>query len=146
MMAERGAKLYSPELLALATSLAQFPMDGSFSVKSEQRSRTCGSSLTLGLDLDGNAHVKRIGLLVSACAVGQSSAAILAQAITGRSPGELAAMLADVERWLTGEGELPEWPGFAALEPARGHSARHGALLLPWKAAHEALSTLEASG
>jgi hypothetical protein len=45
-----------------------------------------------------------------------------------------------LERWLAGEGDLPAWSGIGALAPARDHPGRHGALLLPWKAACEALS------
>jgi len=37
-------------------------------------------------------------------------------------------------------------PGLAVLAPAREHAGRHGALLLPWKAACMALSSGAACG
>ena len=64
------------------------------------------------METDAGGAVTRIGMQVSACAVGQSSAAVL---------------------------DPPDWPGFDALLPAQAHSGRHGALLLPWKAVVEAL-------
>ncbi len=41
--------------------------------------------------------------------------------------------------WLTNDGAMPDWPGIALLEPARGYPARHGAILLAWDAALDAL-------
>ncbi len=78
---------------------------------------------------------------VSACAVGQASAALLAQGVTGSEPGLIRQTASGLSAWLAGEGELPHWPGIEALAPARDHPGRHGALLLPWNAACEALST-----
>jgi NifU-like protein involved in Fe-S cluster formation len=78
---------------------------------------------------------------VTACAIGQASAALLAQAILGACPHRVCEVANALERWLVGEGDLPEWPGIAALLPARAHPGRHGALLLPWTAACKALSS-----
>ena len=143
-MAETGQsapKLYSPRLLGLSTSLAQFPYLDHLPYKSELRSRTCGSTIELALDADAHGTISRIGMRVSACAVGQSSAAVLAQAIEGRAIGDVQNELAAIESWLSGTGTLPTWPGFDALEPALPYAGRHEALLLPWRAAVKALST-----
>ena len=72
------------------------------------------------------------------------SAALLAQNATGRAPHSVEDAAEALEQWLAGEGALPDWPGIAALAPARDHPGRHGALLLPWTAARMALS--QASG
>lgn len=77
---------------------------------------------------------------VSACAIGQASAALLARGSIGAAPEDIIATANDLERWLAGEGDLPRWPGLAPLTPALAHPGRHGALLLPWNAAVEALS------
>ncbi|MEQ8411947.1 MAG: iron-sulfur cluster assembly scaffold protein [Erythrobacter sp.] len=142
----RSSKLYSPSLLALAASLADYPLEGEFPLRGEGRSRTCGSTITLGLEPDAAGRVARIGMQVAACAVGQSSAAILAGGIAGRSRSELAEALDEIAGWLEGADDLPEWPGFAALVPAREHPGRHGALLMPWRAALDALSQARSSG
>jgi len=143
--AAAAAKLYSPELLGLATGLAQFPLSDDLPLRAEARSRSCGSVIALGLALDDAGRVARIGMRVSACAIGQASAALLAQAAAGRTPGVIAATGEALERWLAGEGALPDWPGIDALAPARDHSGRHGALLLPWTAARTALSQAQAT-
>ncbi|MBD2841793.1 iron-sulfur cluster assembly scaffold protein [Erythrobacter rubeus] len=141
-----GTKLYSPQLLALSASLANYPLDSAFSRRAEARSRTCGSTIIAGLDTDDDQRVSRIGMQVSACAVGQSSAAIMAGDIRGRSERDLRNMLSDIEAWLEDAGATPDWPGFEALVPAKPHTGRHGALLLPWKAALAALSSDDPSG
>ena len=141
-MAERsGEKLYSPRLLALSAALADFPLDDTFDANSDARSRTCGSTISLGLKTDGSGRFARVGMRVSACAVGQSSAALLAQGIAGKSPDDLAAAFGQIEAWLAGTGALPDWPGFEALAPALPHAGRHEAILLPWRAALLALSS-----
>jgi NifU-like protein involved in Fe-S cluster formation len=140
MSAQPKAKLYSPALLGLATGLAQYPFDPELPLTAEARSRSCGSVIELGLALDGGGRIARIGMRVSACAIGQASAALLAQGAIGADPARIAATATDLSAWLAGEGDLPSWPGLEPLAPALAHPGRHGALLLPWKAAVEALS------
>ncbi len=143
-MSDPGAapstKLYTPRLLALSASLAAFPLDDRFTYTAEAHSRTCGSTIKLGLDLDGCGLVERIGMQVTACAVGQSSAAVLAQGIERVDQAGLEAHIAAIVAWLSHNDDLPDFPQFDALAPAQGHKGRHEALLLPWKAAKEALS------
>ncbi|MEL6877878.1 MAG: iron-sulfur cluster assembly scaffold protein [Pseudomonadota bacterium] len=114
--------------------------------QSEARSRTCGSSIRLGLNVGSDGAVTQIGMQVTACAIGQSSAAIMAAHASGAKAADILAMEAEVKAWLRDEGHMPEWPGFEALEPAREHAARHGALLLVWTAARQALSSARATG
>jgi NifU-like protein involved in Fe-S cluster formation len=140
-----AAKLYSPELLELATGLANFPFADDLPLKAEARSRSCGSVIALGLALDEAGQIARIGMRVSACAIGQASAALLAQSAGGRAPTTIDAAAEALGRWLAGEGALPDWPGISALAPARDHPGRHGALLLPWTAARMALSQAQAT-
>jgi NifU-like protein involved in Fe-S cluster formation len=138
--ARATTKLYTPQLLALATGLADFPLTGALPLQAEARSRSCGSVITIGLGLDDDGLIADVGVKVSACAIGQASAALLAGAIRGRNPGAVSLTADRLEGWLAGEGDLPAWPGIEALAPARDHPGRHGALLLPWTAACEALS------
>ena len=149
-MAEASVtKLYTPDLLALATSLADFPLSGEFDYRAQGRSRTCGSTIEVGVDLGPNGALNRLGLQVSACAIGQSSAAILSQEAKGRSSADFSRALAEIEAWLVDDGTsqapLPDWPGFEALIPARAHKGRHGALLLAWTAINQALSSAPSS-
>jgi NifU-like protein involved in Fe-S cluster formation len=142
----RSPRLYSPAVLALATGLAAFPLDDGLPLRAEARSRTCGSEVVLGLDVTPSGKIARVGMQVRACAIGQASAALLAQAAPGRPAEDVTLTLAALEAWLDGAGDLPEWPDLVLLAPARDHPARHGALLLPWKAASKALSSGAAAG
>lgn len=149
-MAERAAaKLYTPSMLSLATQLADFPLNREFTHRAERRSRTCGSTIELGVDLGGDGRVSGIGMQVGACAVGQSSAAIMALGVKGRSPEEILETQTAIEGWLSADGSaqatLPDWPGFDTLRPAREYPARHSALLLAWTAITQALSSSASS-
>ncbi|WP_435419387.1 iron-sulfur cluster assembly scaffold protein [Parerythrobacter aurantius] len=135
-----AAPLYTREILALAVELAKVPYDPAMPLSGSARSRSCGSLLELSAALDGQGQLSGIGLRVSACAVGQASAAIFARHAIGRGLAEIAGQLAGIEAWLGDDGPLPTWPDLAMLEPARAFPARHGAILLPWKAGIAALS------
>ena len=70
-----------------------------------------------------------------ACAFGQASAALVQHHAVGRSHEEVGGALVILSRWLAQEqDEACEWPGIAALEPARSRQGRHGAILLPFRA------------
>lgn len=135
----RAEVLYTPEVLGLATSLARWRGREDLPLHGEARSPTCGSAVSLALDCDDAGRITAISLKAQACAIGQAAAAIFAAAAAGRDRREIAAAEADLVRWLGGTGALPEWPGLAAIAPARDYPARHGAILLAWKAALAAL-------
>jgi len=134
-------KLYTPELLALAVALAEYPPDPTLPLHGEARSKSCGSTLAADLAVDERGRIEHLGLRVRACAVGQASAAIFARAAEGRELADIAAAHAALTSWLAGAGGLPEWPGIEAIAAARDYPARHGAIMLPWTAARDALSS-----
>lgn len=147
MSAGTAGRLYSPALLSLATELADYPFSGAWGHSDSARSKTCGSSLEMGLELDQQCRINRLGLRVSACAVGQASAAIFAQGCQGFDRVDLAVHQSEIERWLVDPtATQPSWPGFEPLLVARDYPGRHGALMLPWNAALQALSKGDASG
>ena len=139
-------RLYTPELLALTLKLTDFPFDESLPQAGSARSKSCGSTLSLGIGLDEHGTVARLGLRVHACAVGQASAALFAEAARGRPIAEIEQAARAMRQWIADEGPIPDWPGIAILEPARAYPARHGALMLPWDAALAALSSTPANG
>lgn len=133
-----SARLYNAELLGLAASLAQVPLDDGLGARGTARSPTCGSVVEIGLVVDDDGLIARVGVKAQACAVGQAAAAIFAAAAVGSGADRIAATIADVESWLAG-GALPDWPGMSAIAAARDYPARHAAMLLPWRAALAAL-------
>ena len=135
--------LYTPEVLALATGLARYPLHDDLPFRGTARSPSCGSSLELGIALDNDDRISRIGLRAHACAIGQAAAAIYAAAAAGQSGTEVVQAGCDVADWLTG-GPLPAWPGIGAIAAAAAYPARHGAVLLPWRAALSALPSAAA--
>jgi NifU-like protein involved in Fe-S cluster formation len=139
-------KLYTPELLALAVALAEYPPDGALPLHGNARSKSCGSTLQADLGVDGEGRIDRIGLRVRACAVGQAAAAIFARAAEGRGRADIDAAHAALTAWLAGSAGLPDWPGIEAIAQARDFPGRHGAIMLPWTAARNALSSAAPSG
>lgn len=135
-----SAKLYTPSILSLAVELARYPMRTSLDLHGEAKSSTCGSTLEVGLACNPLGAIEELGLRVSACAIGQASAAIFARHAKGRSRTDISQALDELSMWLADGGKAPDWPDLSQLAAAQGYPARHGAILLPWKAAQQALS------
>lgn len=140
MTARGGAVLYTPDILTLAVTLADYPLAGDWPLTGEAHSRVCGSRVRIGLTLDERGRIARVGAVVTACAIGQAAAALFLTGAAGHDGAALAEAQAGLEAWLAGEGAMPDWPGIAALDPARAYPARHAAIVLPWRAARTALS------
>ncbi len=130
-----NAPLYTTEILRLAASLPAprelERVDGS----AEERSPTCGSTVRLSVQVDGDGRVAALSQEVHACAFGQASASLLEAAAPGRSRDDVEFAVGQLESWLSGASDDPGgWPGLAALAPARSRRSRHGAILLPFRA------------
>lgn len=134
-----AARLYTPDILALAVSLSGYPFDPAMPLSGEVRSRTCGSVLSISIAADADGAIERFGMNVRACAIGQAAAAIFAKGACGATPDRVAEALTNIEAWLAGKAARPAWPGLDAIDAAAAYPARHGAILLPWKAAQAAL-------
>lgn len=132
--------LYTPAILAAAMTLADFAWDDALPLRGEARSRRCGSTLALGLGVDGEGRITGIGLRAHACAIGQASAQVFAGAAVGRTRGDILAARAALAAWLAGEAPAPDWPGVLLIEPALAYPARHDAIVLAWDAALAALA------
>lgn len=138
--------LYTPDILALAVSLVEWPLADDLPNQAEMRSQSCGSVVRIGLMLGDGGQVARFGVRAQACALGQASAAILAARVTGQGPAELMAARDSLTAFLSGErGDPGDWPGIEHLASALPYPARHGSILLPWRAAVVALEPLSAT-
>ncbi|HEY7005669.1 MAG TPA: iron-sulfur cluster assembly scaffold protein [Sphingomicrobium sp.] len=127
--------LYTTEILRLAASLHEMRALEREDGRAELRSPTCGSRITIAVELDEERRVRMISQRVHACAFGQASAALVQTHAIGRAHDEVADALVAISRWLALEqDEAGDWPGIAALEPARPRKGRHGAILLPFRA------------
>jgi NifU-like protein involved in Fe-S cluster formation len=136
--------LYTTEILRLAASLddpQELEREDGYA---DVHSRTCGSRISLAVQLDNERRVERLSMRVEACAFGQASAALLARHSRGRTHDDVSEAMLTLSRWLADEQANPaSWPGIAALAPARAKRGRHGAILLPFRAL---LAAMEAAG
>lgn len=136
--------LYTIEILRLAAQTGAWPPLAEADGSAERRSPTCGSRVRVDVRLGDDGRVAALGLSVSACALGQASAALLAQSVAGRDVAEIAAARDGLADYLAARGDsLPDWPGIDVLAPARAYPARHPSLLLPFDAALAALADAE---
>jgi NifU-like protein involved in Fe-S cluster formation len=130
-----NAPLYTTEILRLAASLPEPRKLDRVDGASEQRSPTCGSTLRIQVKLDPEGRVDSVSQEVHACAFGQASASLLAAGASGRTLDDVSQASEYLADWLSGARRDPgNWPGLAALAPARTRKSRHGAILLPFKA------------
>jgi NifU-like protein involved in Fe-S cluster formation len=134
-----NAPLYDAALLRLATTIPHLGRLPDSQGSAEKRSVVCGSRVVADMVLDGEGRVADLGLEVSACALGQASANLMASHAIGRTPEELAEARDALAAWLAGERETPgDWPDLDRLERALPHGGRHAAIRLPFEAAAEA--------
>jgi NifU-like protein involved in Fe-S cluster formation len=138
-----NAPLYTTEILRLAASLEAPHALARVNGRAELGSPTCGSTVAIAVQLDADARVEAVSQQVHACAFGQASAAVLEQAVIGRSADEIKAELKVLGDWLDHCEAAPTWPGLLALAPARPRRSRHGAILLPFRALIAAIESAQ---
>ena len=140
-----SAPLYNTEILRLAASIPHHERLAHAQATAERRSPICGSRVTVDVNVDGEGRVSEVGLLVRACALGQASSSLLATAILGKTPEELATARDALTAWLAGQGEAPDWPGLDVFTPALDYTARHPSIRLAFEAAAEASAAAAAA-
>jgi NifU-like protein involved in Fe-S cluster formation len=135
--------LYSQRILEIA---ANQPVPGRLAAPdatARKVSRVCGSSIEVDIAVaDGT--ITGYGHKISACALGQTSAAIVATNIVGTPVAEFRALRDEMTAMLKADGAPPagRWSDLAYLEPVRDYAPRHTSTLLVFDAVVEALDTL----
>lgn len=133
-----NAPLYDTAILRLAATIPHLGRLPSPDGSAERRSTVCGSRIVADVTLS-EGRVLALGLDVSACALGQASANLMARHAIGRTPAELAAARDALTDWLAGARPDPgDWPDLGLLARALPHTARHAAIRLPFEAVAEA--------
>ena len=136
--------LYSDRILEIA---ANQPIPGRLTAPDGQArkvSRVCGSSIEVDIKLSDGVIVG-YGHEISACALGQTSAAIVATHIVGTPVAEFQAVRRQMTEMLKSDGRPPEgkWTDLKFLEPVRDYRPRHASTLLVFDAVAEALERAE---
>ena len=97
--------LYNTDILTLSASLKNERLDAPNGT-ARKVSKLCGSWLEIDVNMDGDV-VSEVALRVQACALGQSSAAILQQGIIGASLEEITEAKDALRAMLKSDGEPP---------------------------------------
>lgn len=132
--------IYNKAVLRLAADISRIdPLEGP-DARVHVRSPLCGSTLDIDLKV-ADGRISDYGQTIKACALGQASASVMAQAAIGKDAGEIERVRAIVEAMLKEGGPAPEgeWADLKALVPAKDLPARHGAILLPFDGVLKAL-------
>lgn len=127
--------LYNRDILRLATSLVAGDRLADPDGSAEVRSPLCGSHIQADIVIDADGKLRDLALPANACALGQASAAILAQNGVGTAMTEVAKLRDGVAQALQRTGNMPScWPELALLAAACDYPSRHAAILLPYDA------------
>lgn len=136
--------LYSQKILDLAGN-AQLPgrLTGA-DASARKVSRVCGSVIEVDVKVREGAIVA-YGHEISACALGQTSAAVVAREIVGTPVDEFRLVRQQMHAMLKENGAPPtgKWSDLGYLEPVRDYRARHMSTLLVFDAVVEALEKIE---
>lgn len=136
--------LYSEKILEIA---ANPPIAGRLAdpdASARRVSRICGSVIDVDLKVRDGVIIG-YGHDVSACALGQTSAAIVAREIVGTPAVEFRRVREEMTAMLKADGAPPtgKWADLRYLEPVRDYKPRHTSTLLVFDAVADALDKLE---
>ena len=134
-----ATNLYSRDILRLAASIPHLGRLAEAQASVEKASAICGSRVVVDVRTGADGRVAALGQQVTACALGQASAALMGKHAIGRRAAEIAAARDALAGFLAGDRDDPgDWPGLDAFADARRFTARHAAILLAFDAAAEA--------
>jgi NifU-like protein involved in Fe-S cluster formation len=138
--------LYSDRILELAGNAPQPGRLIAPDASARKVSRVCGSMIEVDVVVE-NGVITAYGHDLSACALGQTSAAIVAEQIVGTPVADFRALRDTMHAMLKADGAPPDgkWRDLRYLEPVRDFPARHTSTLLVFDAVFEALRKLESS-
>ncbi|MBF0680202.1 MAG: iron-sulfur cluster assembly scaffold protein [Devosia sp.] len=140
------SELYSDRILELAGNAPQPGRLAAPDASARKVSRVCGSLIEVDIQLE-NGVITAYGHDVSACALGQTSAAIVAEQIVGTSASDFRSLRDAMHAMLRAEGAPPngKWSDLRYLEPVRDFPARHTSTLLVFDAVVAALEKIESA-
>ncbi|HQZ13533.1 MAG TPA: iron-sulfur cluster assembly scaffold protein [Devosia sp.] len=137
--------LYSEKILEIAGNQ---PVPGRLAqpdASARRVSRVCGSTIEVDVSLTDGA-ISGYGHEISACALGQTAAAVVAANVVGATPEEMRRVRAQMYGMLKAGGAPPtgaRWENLKYLEPVREYRQRHTSTLLVFDALVDALDKIE---
>ena len=133
--------LYSTKILNLVANIPRTGRLAAPDATSEKTAKLCGSRIIVDVAM-ADGKVSDFAQEVSACALGQASAAILGASIIGADLAEIELARVSLSAMLKMNGSPPagRFSELAVLEPVKAYPARHASTLLAFEAAVEAVS------
>ena len=137
--------VYNGKILEFAGNISRTGRLENPDATAKAHSRLCGSTVTVDVKMQGDT-VADYAQDVKACALGQSSASILARNVVGQRADDLRALRQQMHAMLKEGGAAPggDFADLAYLEPVREYRARHASTLLVFDALVDALDQVEA--
>lgn len=136
--------LYSSKIIEFAANLPiieplEYPM-----AKAHKVSRVCGSSMQVEINMK-NGKVSEYSHEISACALGQSAAFIVAKQIIGSTSEELYQLRNIMKLMIKESGEPPQgkFSELKYLQPVHDYPARHTSTLLIFEVVVDCLDKIE---
>jgi NifU-like protein involved in Fe-S cluster formation len=138
--------LYSQKILDLAGNARQPGRLAQPDASMRKVSRVCGSVIEVDLEVK-NGVITGYGHEISACALGQTSAAVVAREIVGTPVAEFRDVRQQMHAMLKENGAPPsgKWDDLRYLEPVREYRARHVSTLLVFDAVVDAIEKIESA-
>ncbi|MBU1176746.1 MAG: iron-sulfur cluster assembly scaffold protein [Alphaproteobacteria bacterium] len=140
--------LYSQRILEIAGRLGDLPPLADADARAKKVSRVCGSTIEVAVKLE-NGKVSAYSHEVNACALGQTSASVMAEHILGATPDELRQLRNEMVAMLKDNGQPPSgerWVDLRYLEPVRAYRPRHTSTLLVFEAVVDCLDQIDKDG
>lgn len=103
---------------------------------------TCGDDLSVSVKV-GCVSCPEVGWDGHACAIGEASASMMAEAVEGKGTAEARRWIESVRGMLTGKVTPPDLGDLESLEGIRRYPVRIKCALLAWEALDEALTLAE---
>ncbi|MBL4646120.1 MAG: iron-sulfur cluster assembly scaffold protein [Rhizobiales bacterium] len=137
--------VYNAKILEFAGNIPRSGRLDAPDASAKAHSKLCGSTLTVDICVDDNS-ITDYAHDVKACALGQSSASIVATSIIGASLDEMRALKTTMYAMLKKGGPAPEgrFADLSYLMPVRDYGARHASTLLVFDAIVDALDQIDA--
>ena len=138
--------LYSDKILEIAGNQPRPGRLSDADGTARKVSRVCGSTIEVDIKLHDGV-ITGYGHDIQACALGQTSAAVVASHVVGTTASEFRRVRDEMTAMLKADGPPPSgerWVDLKYLEPVREYRPRHTSTLLVFDAVCEALDKIEA--
>ena len=138
--------LYSDRILEIAGNQPRPGRLADPDASARRVSRVCGSTIEVDIRVTDGV-ITAYGHDIQACALGQTSAAVVATNVVGTTTDEFRRVRDEMTAMLKADGPPPSgerWVDLKYLEPVREYRPRHTSTLLVFDAVCEAIDRLEA--